>query len=196
MNENDTSTDKAKLKDLVNQYQEQRAPIGFAERVAARTKDAKKSKAYSLMRFPMPFGIGATIGVALVLVVSSTIVVVKLTNEAPVDIQLAQQESNTYPQVNSESKNGIAEQDETTEKIAERSNMPSAEQPETDVAKLTTELASLPSPQEAGFANVAVLTELSTWLSGGNDELNDGFYTADFYDMPDLADLDDISDMS
>lgn len=202
MNENDESNGNNKLKDLVNHYQEQRAPIGFAERVAVRAKEAKQDKAYSPYRLPIPLGMGATIGAALVLVVSTTVVVVNLTTETAEDIQLAQQGADGSNQAGSnvqdtgQSESTAVDAGQEPTRLADTLDVEMEQRIEPAKVKEAIELASLPSPQDAGFANVAVLSDLSDWLDESQNEMNGELDATDFYDLPDLADLDAISGIS
>lgn len=185
MNEEQDRHESPSLKSLVERYQDTKAPLGFAERVAAHTRDNASGR----WRITPPWiyaGSFAMVAVCAVLVMNIVL-------EPEPEPQLARQEKTVSDHaVQDKPKQTGGDQPHTQEiEVAKVTAPPVAKQQPKQAMQVTkaVETSSI-SPNwdqpadENDFASVAVLWDVADWLDEG------AVASPDFLEMPALSDID------
>jgi len=182
MNDDKDTNQRPPLRSLVKQYQEIKAPLGFAERVAAQVNDKAASPAW----FSSPWLYAASFAVVAMVAVT---VVLQMRETEP-ELQIAQPDKSTQnqnPPVES-APSGDARPKPEEIRIAKHQQPPP---PQPDRAKQNLPAYQPDNQQTAGggYSNLAVLSDVSDWLA-----LEESIAVPDFSDLPPLSEIDGLSD--
>lgn len=168
------------LKPLVEHYQEIKAPLGFADRVAAHVKDQTDSRSWLTSKWLYALSFASTAIIAVLIVQQAL--------EIEPELQIAQQDmanqKQSAPVEPAPIKNASPKREETRNTVNQK-------QASRQLARTSGDTSvDLRTDQEIpgdDFNNIAVLSEVSEWLEGG-----DVMAAPDFSEMPAFGDINDM----
>jgi hypothetical protein len=170
------------LKPLVEHYQEIKAPLGFAERVAAHLKDDAEPRAWFNAKWLYALSFACTAVIAILIVYQA--------RETEPELQIAQQYISTQnqyvpvepPPIENARPMRKETGDAVNHKQAARQLARTAED------RRVEQFMDKEIPG-SDFNNVAVLSDVSEWL-----EVEDAIAAPDFSDMPAFDDINGLFD--
>jgi hypothetical protein len=178
MNDTKETDQIPQLKPLIDDYREIKAPLGFAERVAAHIKDNAEPRSWFSAKWLYALSFASTAIIAVLIVQQAL--------EIEPELQIAQQViSNQKPNAIVEpapSGTFRPERDATRNAVNQNRQPQQAARPggDRDVAQLKEQ--DVPG---GDFNNIAVLSDVSAWLE---DEVDD-IAAPDFSDLPAYGDV-------
>ena len=200
----ENNQNKSGLESLVDQYQQTKAPLGFTNRVMANIEDDRKRRlpgiagiAYATSTGIPRFALAASIGIITLV----SFVVINSMNEKPQDPEqlIAQQDqpqvekpvqSKELPQVANLPVSPAAQPEiPKPAPMVAQTNPPVIEKKSTSAVSISKEEHELffQPVTETDTANLAVLTEISDWLSDQKE-----IAVPDISDIPDLDEIDNL----